>query len=114
MTDQYTDIRAAVKQAIAFGPDCYTTVNSATIRALLAERDAKDAEIATLRHALRKSAAVLSGLEMNKSALVHALELALVALAQQEQSWQPRLMAARRFLGPDLAGLADLGGRTTA
>lgn len=59
--------------------------NPEAIRALLAERDAQAAEIATLRHALRKSAAVLAGLEMNKSALVHALELARTALTQQEQ-----------------------------
>ena len=80
-TDQYAELRAALyHDALEVGGRAYED-----IRALLAERDAKDAEITVLRHALRKSAAVLAGLEMNKSALVHALELTRAALTQQEQ-----------------------------
>lgn len=83
MIDQYAELRVALDACS--GSDYHLRQYEEPVRALLAERDAQAAEIATLRHALRKSAAVLAGLEMNKSALVHALELARDALTQQEQ-----------------------------
>lgn len=47
--------------------------------------DAKDAEIARLRIALKKCAAVCAGDILNKNGLIDALESAKAALTQQEQ-----------------------------